>query len=147
MVKKDIVKGLQKVGAEGAGSLARVSAAQAADAVRRIYEAFAGYRKVEAQERTKREAIRAAERTAVATIHSNRDIVLAFLDRSFDERKDNFRRLFDSLDTALEHGGLERTAPILDAIVKLAETSPFEAFSSPEGARVVLKDPNTKFEF
>ena len=63
-----------------------------------------------------------------------RDFLLSALDKTFDERRENFRRLFDNLDTALASGredSVAQVADLLEAITDLAKTSPFKDLKSP----------------
>lgn len=90
--------------------------------------------KVVAQEKTRREEIRAWEQSQLEVIHVQRDFLLTALDKTFDERRENFRRLFDNLDAALaserEDAGAQ-VSEILTAITDLAQTSPFKDLKSP----------------
>lgn len=90
---------------------------------------------VVSQEQTKRQEIRAWEQTQLEIIAVQRKFLLTALRRTFDERGENFRRLFDDLDTALESNAEDaaaRVADILGAITDLAKTSPFKDLKSPE---------------
>ena len=75
-------------------------------------------------EQTKRAIITADEKKWLAAIETDRQVLLTYLDRSFDERADNFRRLFDSLDHAMS-ADTSQVAEILGAITTLAIKSPF----------------------
>ena len=61
-------------------------------------------------------------------------VTLTALDKTFDERRENFRRLFDNLDAALisesDDAGAQ-VSEILGAIAELAQTSPFKDLKSP----------------
>ena len=86
------------------------------------------------QERTWREDIRAWEKSQLEIIHVQRDFLLTALDKTFDERGENFRRLFDQLDAALvseRDDAAAQAADLLDAITDLAKTSPFKDLKSP----------------
>lgn len=89
---------------------------------------------VVAEEKTRREEIRVWEQSQLEIIHVQRDFLLKALDRTFDERRENFRRLFDNLDSALasdqEDAGV-RVSDLLSAITDLAQTSPFKDLKSP----------------
>ncbi len=89
---------------------------------------------VVAEEKTRREEIRVWEQSQLEIIHVQRDFLLTALDRTFDERRENFRRLFDNLDSALasdqEDAGA-RVSDLLSAITELAQTSPFKDLKSP----------------
>ena len=87
------------------------------------------------QEETKRQEIRAWEKSQLEIIRVQRDFLLTALDKTFDERRENFGRLFDNLDTAIASDGDDaaaRVADILGAITDLAKTSPFKDLKSPE---------------
>ena len=90
---------------------------------------------VVAQEQTKRQEIATWERTQLEIIAVQKEFLLTALDKTFDERRENFRRLFDDLDTALvsqADDAAARVADILGAITDLAKTSPFKDLKSPE---------------
>ncbi|WP_104129623.1 hypothetical protein [Cryobacterium sp. N21] len=89
---------------------------------------------VVAQEQTRREEIRARETSQLEIIQVQRDFLLTALDKTFDERRENFRRLFDNLDTALvsnRDDSAAQVADLLGAITDLANTSPFKDLKSP----------------
>ena len=90
--------------------------------------------RVVAEERVKQEEIRSWEKTQLEIINVQRDFLLTALDRTFDERAENFRRLFDDLDAALtserEDAGTH-VSDVLAAITELAQTSPFKDLKSP----------------
>ena len=89
---------------------------------------------VVAQEQTRREEIRAWETSQLEIIQVQRDFLLTALDKTFDERRENFRRLFDNLDTALvsnRDDSAAQVADLLGAITDLANTSPFKDLKSP----------------
>jgi len=87
-----------------------------------------------AEEQRKREEIRAWEKSQLEIIHVQRDFLLTALEKTFDERRENFRRLFDQLDAALVSDGenaAAQAADLLEAITDLAKTSPFKDLKSP----------------
>ena len=89
---------------------------------------------VVAQEQTRREELRAWETSQLEIIQVQRDFLLTALDKTFDERRENFRRLFDNLDTALvsnRDDSAAQVADLLGAITDLANTSPFKDLKSP----------------
>lgn len=90
---------------------------------------------VTTEEKTRREEIRVWEQTQLEVIRVQRDFLLTALDKTFDERRENFRRLFDNLDSALssdqEDAGA-RVSDLLSAITERAQTSPFKDLKSPE---------------
>jgi len=90
--------------------------------------------KVINEEKTKRIEIATWKQTQLEIIHIQRDFLLTTLDKTFDERRENFRRLFDNLDVALtsQNGNAgEQVSEILGTITELARTSPFKDLKSP----------------
>ena len=67
-------------------------------------------------------------------IHVQREFLLTALDKTFDERSENFRRLLDQLDVALvsdRDDAAAQVSDLLGAITDLAKTSPFKDLKSP----------------
>jgi len=105
------------------------------DAFQLVMSSAQEWSNVVAQEKTKRQEIEAWERSQLEIIHVQRDFLLTALDRTFDERRENFRRLFDSLDVALTSERDDAPAQVSDllgAITDLAKTSPFKDLKSPQ---------------
>lgn len=106
----------------------------AVEAFRLVIDSAIQWVTVVRQERTKREEIEAWEATQLEIIHVQRDFLLRALELTFDERRENFRRLFDQLDIAMVSGREDAAAQVADllgAITDLAKTSPFKDLKSP----------------
>lgn len=90
----------------------------------RMLNAVGEWQHIVETERSKRAAIEADERKWLAAIEADRQALITYLDRSFDERSENFRQLFNALDRAIatEAG---QVADVLGAIATLAMRSPF----------------------
>jgi ribonucleotide reductase alpha subunit len=106
----------------------------------RIVEACTDYMKVAEEERTKRREIEAWEKITI--MKAQRDLLMEYLDRSFDERSENFRQMFDVVDRAIATGNNQQLALTLDAIVFLANSSPFKELASLSSVRAALDDPD-----
>jgi ribonucleotide reductase alpha subunit len=117
------------------------------ESLERIVEACTDYMKVAEEERTKRREIEAWEKTTVTKIKAQRDLLMEFLDRSFDERSENFRQMFDVVDRAIATGNNQQLALTLDAIVLLANSSPFKELASLSAVRAALDDPDHEWTF
>jgi NADPH-dependent glutamate synthase beta subunit-like oxidoreductase len=125
-------------GLQNAGAVGRIVGGlkTAVDAVREI-----------AVQKTEQERIRHSMQTDTEYIHTACDVLLQYLERSFDERRANFDTLFTRLDTAMAQGspdGVERT---LDAVVKLAQSSPVRVLVNVAKAKEALQDKNREWEF
>lgn len=77
------------------------------------------------EEGTKRARIEAQRQVLLADIATKRDIILTYLERSFDERQANFTSLFGQLEAACAGGRSDEIALLLGAITTLASKSPF----------------------
>ncbi|MDM8086418.1 hypothetical protein QUV83_16725 [Cellulomonas cellasea] len=131
-----------------ANLIPKPSPAMAVDAFRLVMTSANEWVTVIRQERTKRQEIGAWEKTQLGIIQVQRDFLLTALDKTFDERRENFRRLFDNLDTALasdREDAAAQVSDILGSITELAKTSPFKDLKSPsivvqeflQGGRVI----------
>jgi hypothetical protein len=124
-----------------------VTAINPAQCVNEISTAYTEYRQIQTQETTKRRQIEAWEKVSLKKIKAQRDLLMEYLDRSFDERKENFSNLFKMLDKAAENGDTQSIAIALKSIVDLASNGPFKDIASVDAVRGVLSDPNQDFEF
>ncbi|MBE9126107.1 MULTISPECIES: hypothetical protein [unclassified Coleofasciculus] len=112
-----------------------------------IVTAYTEYMKVAEQERTKRRAIAAWEKATIVKINSQRDVLIQYLDRSFDERAENFRALFSVVDRAIASDNNEQLALALHSITELAKSSPFKELANLASVRAALDDPNHEWQF
>ena len=87
-------------------------------------------------------AIASWEHVQTEKIHAQRAVLLKALDLTFDERRENFRRLFDGLDTAMASGDAAQAASCLESITDLAKESPFKELANLEIIVSELKRPD-----
>lgn len=97
-------------------------------------------------EETKREEIRAERDIALANISSMKECLMVYLDKSFDERKTNFSRLFDTVDIAIEKGDVNALSLALNSINELAASSPFKALSDMGQVKQLLADKDIELD-
>jgi hypothetical protein len=109
--------------------------------------AYTNYLKVAEEEKTKRRDIEAWEKTTISQINAQRDLLIGYLERSFDERTTNFRALFTVVDSAISSGNNEQLALTLNSITELAKSSPFKDLANLNQVRLALDDPNYEWEF
>lgn len=91
--------------------------------------------------KTDREEIAAWEHVQTDKVRAQREVLLKALDLTFDERRENFRRMFDSLDEAMRVGDSTQVASFLESITDLAKTSPFKELANVEIIVSELKRP------
>lgn len=136
------------VGKVTKGALGKgVAAVNPMDVLKEITKAYTEYKRVKETEKTKRREITSWERTNIERIRSQRQILLRYLDLSFDERRKNFERMFNVLDECVRKGDLQSLAATLESVVDLAKSSPFKELATGESVRALLEDPNRSIEF
>ena len=112
-----------------------------------VVQAYTEYRIIAEEEKTKRRHIKAWEKTTLAEIAAKRDFVISYLDRSFDERAQNFQLLFDQVDQAISRGDNQQLGLLLTTITEIAKTSPFQELSNLATVKAALDDPDHVWEF
>ena len=95
---------------------------------------------------TKREEIRANRDARIKQLEAQRDIIMNYLDRSFDERKCLFEKHFKIVDHALTTGNSEELALSLQNINDLAKSSPFKALADLGRVQNSLNQENSTFD-
>lgn len=95
---------------------------------------------------TKRKEIAAKRDIQIKQIEENSKIIMKYLDKSFDERKNNFEKMFSLLDEAVKTGKTEMVVGCLDKIVNLASSSPFKDLSNIKEVQKALGDKNHEWE-
>lgn len=117
------------------------------ECLQKMVSAYTDYLKIAEEEKTKRRNIEAWEKTTIAQINAQRDLLIGYLDHSFDERAKNFRALFTIVDSAISSGNNEQLALTLNSITELAKSSPFKDLANLNKVRAALDDPNYEWEF
>lgn len=97
-------------------------------------------------QKTKREEIRADRDVRIARLRVQRDIVMDYLERSFDERRFLFDRQFEVVDHALTTGNIEELALSLQSINDLAKSSPFKALADIGNVQRALTQEGSTFD-
>ncbi len=116
--------------------------ADALQSLHAIIEAYTDYKKVVQEEQTKRRDIEAWEKTTIAQVQANRDVLIKYLESSFDERANNFRFLFEKVDQAIAQGDNKQLSLFLHSITELAKSSPFKDFADLTSVRAALDNPH-----
>jgi hypothetical protein len=124
-----------------------IGVGSAAECLRDIVQAYTEYKIVAEEEQTKRRGIEAWEKATVAQIKANRDALIKYLDRSFDERAKNFRFLFSKVDEAIAKGDTSQLTLALNSITEIAKSSPFKELADLTSVRAALDDPGHEWEF
>jgi len=129
----------------GAGAI--LSSGDVIMAVKELVMMAGEVRKFEEAQITVRSDIAARRDIAIASIEMQKEALIAYLDKSFDERKENFQALFSVVDDALERDNMQQLAMGLESVIKLAESSPFKDLRTVEATATALIDPDHEWDF
>jgi hypothetical protein len=125
------------------GAAALIAPAQC---LNEIVQAWSEYSKIAEEETTKRREIDAQEKITLAEVQSKRDFLVGYLERSFDERANNFQSLFKAVDQAMLSGDNQKLSLVLHSIVELAQSSPFKDLADLSTVKTALADPDHVWE-
>lgn len=128
-------------------SIAAGNPAEAAQVLKRFIEVAGDVAKFTEQQKTIRKDVEAKRDKDIAHIKAQKEIIMKYLDKSFDERKENFSKLFQVIDHAISNNNLQQLAMGLDSINQLAATSPFKALATLESTNEAIKDKNHIWDF
>lgn len=123
------------------------SSGQVVDVVLGLVMMAGEVRKFEEAQVTKRVDIAAERDIAIANIKAQQELLQDYLNRSFDERAENFNRLFTVVDDALESNNMTALAMGLESVVKLAVSSPFKDLRTVKETAAALADPEHEWDF
>ncbi|BAQ64737.1 hypothetical protein [Geminocystis sp. NIES-3709] len=111
-----------------------------------MIEVIKEYLKTREIEETKRVEIKAIENITIQEIKAKREILIKYLELSFDERSNNFKRLFDTVDSAISSHDNQVLALTLHSIIELAKSSPFKDLVNLSNVQLALKDSDHIWE-
>lgn len=114
-------------------------------ALETIITSYVEYKQVVSQEKTKREQIRAWRDVELERIRAQEELLLTYLECTFDERRANFAKFFDVLDHAVETEDVGVITTTLESITTLAQASPFKDIATVAQVRQVLDAPDGSF--
>jgi len=97
-------------------------------------------------EKTKRLEIQSKYQVEVAKIEALKSSFETFLNRSFEERRQNFEQLFDAVRTSMNKGDMMSLEMSLSAVVELAKTSPLAEVKTLSSLRSAMEDPEHEFQ-
>lgn len=107
----------------------------------RILEARNEYKKIAAQEKTKREVIGAWRDVRLAELKNQQEILRLYLENTFKERRKMIDGLFEALDKGMEAGNIHVIDTAINGIVSIAKDSPLKQVDNLIAA---LKNDNVK---
>lgn len=98
-------------------------------------------------QKTKRKEIEAQRDIYVEKIRAQKEIMIVYLEKSFDERKTNFTKLFEVVDHAIATNNMQQLSMGLESINNLAASSPFKDLASIESTQKALTDDSHVWDF
>lgn len=140
-------KNLQNRLTDVAKDFASKNPKEALEAINKLTDMAGDVAKFTEVQKTKRKEIEAQRDIIVEQIKSKKEIILYTLEKTFDERKENFRKLFDVVDDALAKNNIQQLQLGLSRINELAASSPFKALESIESTQKALGDKNHTWDF
>ena len=138
-VRKDLVGTVK--------SIAAGNPAEAAQVLKRFIEVAGDVAKFTEQQKTVRKDIEAKRDSDIARIQAQKEIIMIYLEKSFDERKENFSKLIQVIDHAIANNNMQQLAMGLDSINQLAASSPFKALATLESTKEAINDKNHIWDF
>ncbi|WP_375509379.1 hypothetical protein [uncultured Nostoc sp.] len=142
-----IVASYKQIGEQERTKRREIAALEKTQCVDIVASAYTEYKIIAEQEQTKRREIDAWEKETITKINAQRELLMAYLDRSFDERAENFRALFAVVDNAIASGNNEQLALTLNSITEIAKSSPFKDLANLASVRAALDDPDHEWTF
>lgn len=98
-------------------------------------------------QKTQRKLIEANRDTIIKGINNQKEIILEYMKRTFDERKENFEKMFLIVDRAIDSNNMEMLSMGLNSINDLVKSSPFKDLKDLETTQKKLSDPNHSWDY
>jgi hypothetical protein len=98
-------------------------------------------------QKTKRAAIEAEKQVVITRLDVQKRLLIKYLDETFDERRENFKKLFDVIDDALAKDNIQQLAMGLNSVTELAKSSPFKDLADIDQVGKALEDRNHEWDF
>ena len=105
-----------------------------AEALKEVLGSVTDYLKTVEVEKTKRTAIRAQRDVSLSKIRAQRKKLSKIIDYTFAERAAWLENNFEKLDEAIARGDSDMVKALLDASVKIVQSSPFETIQDMQQA-------------
>ena len=91
-----------------------------------IVDAYKDYKKTVEIETTKRAYIKADKEKFIAKIDAQKELIINYFEYMFSERKDNFKKLFETLDKGISASNNTLIEQALSSIITIAKDSPLK---------------------
>jgi hypothetical protein len=98
-------------------------------------------------QKTKRCGIEAEKEVTIQKLQIQKEFLLKYLNDTFDERRENFEKIFNVVDDAIAKDNMQQLAAGINAINELSKCSPFRDLANINHIGDALKDKNHKWDF
>lgn len=98
----------------------------ASNAFSRLIETHHEYKKIAAQEKSKREAVKAWKDVRLTELKNQKEILRSYLEETFKERRYMIDGLFEALDKGIEANNLDVINGAIGGIINVAKESPLQ---------------------
>lgn len=139
-----------KIAEKASGKIAgkAISKINPMEAIKEIVTAYSDYKKIAVVEERKQAQINAWKQTELKRIEAQREILMTYLEKSFDERKEIFKNQFKYIDRAIVAAEKGKNPDLqlaiitrsLESITDLAKSSPFKDIASVSQVRKMIED-------
>lgn len=103
-----------------------ISVEAASNAFSRLIETHHEYKKIAAQEKSKREAVKAWKDVRLTELKNQKEILRSYLEETFKERRYMIDGLFEALDKGIEANNLDVINGVIGGIINVAKESPLQ---------------------
>lgn len=100
---------------------------QALNTLNNLYNKYVELEKAREEYKTERDRIQADKEKALDQIAAIKDVLMTYLNRSFDERAIMIKQNFEVIDTAIASNNMEALAITVQSVNTLVAQSPFKA--------------------
>lgn len=101
----------------------------AVNAFENVAQSYMNWQQTIAANETERERIKAEKEKAIKQIEATKEILMTYLNKSFDERTVIFKKNFEAIDVAIASNNMEALAITIQSVNALAAQSPFKALA------------------
>lgn len=119
----------------------------ALDAIQKMTDVVKEYLITKEVETTKRLAIQAEKEIYLTRINAQKEFLITYLEKTYDERSKIFEKQFEVIDNALKNENINQLALGLNAINDLAKSNPFKQLSDLDFIGKALQNPNHIWDF
>ena len=100
---------------------------QALNTLNNLYNKYVELEKAREEYKTESDRIQADKEKALDQIAAIKDVLMTYLNRSFDERAIMIKQNFEVIDTAIANNNMEALAITVQSVNTLVAQSPFKA--------------------